>query len=286
MPEALLITMGERIGLLVALAFLATRFRVFRHLIVGQATRVERLGLGLVFGLFGIVGTYSGVVVTPGGVTWGDVVGGLLPPEEAIANSRAVSVIVAGLVGGPWTGLTAGLIAGGHRYLMGGFTGLACAIATTTEGILSGLLRRPLTRGGSVSLSPGTGLLVGMLMEMLQMTLILLIARPYGAAFALVRLIAIPMTVANSLGVAFFLALTRSILAGEAALEGDAAKKALLIATRTLPSLSKGLTIETAKAAAVVIRSVTEVSAVALTDTPRPPPLSHRRGRGRADHYA
>lgn len=259
--------MGERIGLLVALAFLATRFRVFRSLFAGQASWRERIQLGLIFGLFGIIGTYTGVIVTTRGVTWGELVGGPLHSADAIANSRAVSVVVAGLVGGPVTGLTAGLLAGTHRLLIGGFTGLACAVATTSQGLLSGLLRRHLTQRNTTGLPAEVGLLVGVLMELLQMAIILLIARPYTAALGLVKLIALPMIVANSLGVAFFLALTRSILTSEAALEGDAARKALSIATRTLPFLSKGLTMETAQAAAEVIRSLTALSAVALTDT-------------------
>ncbi|MFZ5817661.1 MAG: LytS/YhcK type 5TM receptor domain-containing protein [Bacillota bacterium] len=266
MPSQLLIILIERIGLLIALSFLATRSRTFRRMMTGGTTRWERVRLGLVFGFFGILGTYTGVIVSPEGISWTEGVTGPLPPHEAIANSRAVAVVVAGLMGGPWTGLTAGLLAGGHRMMIGGFTGLACGIATSSQGLLSGLLQRYLARTRSGP-SPGVALLVGVLMELLQMGIILLVARPFEASVALVELIAGPMTLANSAGISLFLALTRSILTAEAALEGDAARNALTIATQTLPLVSRGLNRETAEAAAKVIRSVTGLTAVAITDT-------------------
>ena len=127
MPVSLLILLVERIGLLIALAFLLTRAAAFRRLVAGRGRPAERVRLGLIFGLFGILGTYTGVVVGPGGVDPATLVGAPLLPEEAIANSRAVTVIIAGLMGGPGMGLVAGAAAGGHRLLIGGFTGLACA---------------------------------------------------------------------------------------------------------------------------------------------------------------
>lgn len=266
--NALLIVLVERVGLLIALAFLATRSRTFRRLMTGGTTGWERIRLGLAFGLFGILGTYTGVLVSPESISLASLVDGPISADDAIANARAVSVVVAGLVGGPWTGLTAGLLAGTHRAFLGGFTGFACAVATTLQGLLSGLLRRSLSRsrGGP---SPGGAMLVGVFMEIIQMLLILLIARPYEDALALVRLIAGPMILANSAGIALFVGIARSIIAAEEALEGDAARKALTIATQTLSILGRGLNPESAHAAAEVIRSVTEATAVALTDTER-----------------
>ncbi len=266
MPTNLSIVMIERIGLIVGLAYLATRSRAFRFQATGQARWPERLQLILIFGLFGIFGTYTGVVVNPGGVSWGALVSGPLQPEDAIANSRAVSVIVAGLLGGPWVGLGAGLVAGVHRLFVGGFTALACGLATALEGLLSGWLWKRLPRSDSFGPHAGWSFLVAALMEVLQMVLILLVARPFSAALDLVRLIALPMALANGLGVALFLVVTRGIMTSEAAKEGDAARKALLIATRTLPFLRRGLTMESAEAAARVIHKETCATAVAITD--------------------
>jgi len=267
-PVNLLIMLVERVGVLIALAFLLTRSAAFRRMMEGRVRRGERVWLGLAFGLFGVLGTYTGVVISPEGVAPAALVGTTLLPEEAIANSRAVAVILAGLMGGPVTGLIAGALAGGHRMLIGGFTGLACAIATAAQGLVGGMLRHMQGRmhGG---LPPGRALLAAGLLEIMQMVVILLIARPYAPALALVRMIALPMIVANSLGVAFFVVAARVILDAEAAKEADAARKALVVATQTLPILEQGLSRDSALEAARLIRSVTGVSAVALTDTER-----------------
>ncbi|HEY8346232.1 MAG TPA: LytS/YhcK type 5TM receptor domain-containing protein [Symbiobacteriaceae bacterium] len=265
---SLLILLVERIGLLIALAFVLTRIPAFRRLMQGNIRPADQVWLGIVFGLVGILGTYTGVVVRPEGVDPSTTVGTSILPEEAIANSRAVPVIVAGLLGGPATGILAGTLAGGHRLLIGGFTGPACALATFTQGVVSGLIRLvPGRTHGSVS--PGRAFLVTVTLEIVQMVMILLVAKPPEAAIALVRLIAVPMVVANSLGVAFFLTSARVILDAEAAREADAASKALAIATQTLPMLEQGLTPESALKAARLIHSVTGVSAVALTDVER-----------------
>lgn len=269
MPSQLLIMLVERIGLLVGLAFIATRLHIFRSLLLGNSGLQERIRLGLLFGLFGVLGTYTGVLVGPDGVDWRHLVAGPISPEEAIANSRAVAVIVAGLMGGRTTGMVAGLLAGGHRFLLGGFTGLACGIATFSQGLIAGFIGERFSRRGWLNLPTWASLLFAFLLEIMQMALIIAIARPVDDAISLVRLIAVPMIVANSAGVALFQLVCRAILTHEAAVEGDAAKNALRIATRTLPFLRTGLTLESAQAAAAVIRAETAVTAAAITDTER-----------------
>lgn len=268
MPMNLLILLVERVGVLIALAFLFTRSAAFRRMVEGRMQPAERLWLGLAFGVCGVLGTYTGVVIGPEGAAPATLVGTPLLPEEAIANSRAVSVILAGFLGGPVTGLIAGALAGGHRLLLGGFTGLACGLATASQGLVAGLLRRMPGRMHS-TLSPGSALLAAAVLEIMQMVIILLVAKPYPAALALVRMIALPMIVANSLGVAFFVVAARVILDAEAAREADAARKTLAIATQTLPILEQGLSPDSALEAARLIRSVTGMAAVALTDTER-----------------
>ncbi|WP_342633593.1 LytS/YhcK type 5TM receptor domain-containing protein [Pseudovibrio sp. Ad37] len=46
---------------------------------------------------------------------------------------------MSGLLSGPVTGFLIGLTGGLHRYGFGGFTDLACAISTTSEGLLAGM---------------------------------------------------------------------------------------------------------------------------------------------------
>ena len=102
----LIAAMVERLGIIVTIAFVMTRISFFRHLIE-KRTHVKKsqtLLLILLFGFFGIVGTYTGLIVNPFQEEytkwqWH------LQQNEAIANSRVIGVVVAGLLGGPWIGL-------------------------------------------------------------------------------------------------------------------------------------------------------------------------------------
>ena len=142
--------------------------------------------LSLVFGGLGILSTYLGINV-----------------NGAIVNTRVIGVITGGFLGGPWVGLLSGLIAGGHRYVydLGGFTALSCGISTLVEGILGGLMATKIrtTRNKYPWIYAIT-----FVAEILQMTIILLIARPFDAAVELVSIIAVPMVFLNSLGAVVF----------------------------------------------------------------------------------
>ncbi|PMY00973.1 sensor histidine kinase, partial [Pseudomonas sp. MPR-R5A] len=62
--------------------------------------------------------------------------------EEAIANSRVIGIVLAGLFGGYKVGIGAGLIAGIHRFTLGGFTAIACGLATIISGVLAGYFHK------------------------------------------------------------------------------------------------------------------------------------------------
>ena len=67
------------------------------------------------------MGTYLGIIIM-----------------DAYANIRGIGAMLGGLLGGPIVGVGAGLIGGIHRYSLGGFTALACAVGTTTSGLIGG----------------------------------------------------------------------------------------------------------------------------------------------------
>lgn len=142
--------------------------------------------LSMVFGGLGVLSTYLGINV-----------------NGAIVNTRVIGVITGGFLGGPWVGLFSGMIAGGHRYLydLGGFTALSCGISTLVEGILGGLMATKIrsTRNKYTWIYGLT-----FIAEILQMLIILLIARPFEAAVELVSIIAVPMVFLNSLGAVVF----------------------------------------------------------------------------------
>jgi two-component system sensor histidine kinase LytS len=213
----LLIHMLERLGLFAITLILLTRFAVVKKFLMGKASRYEKLALSVVFGVFGIAGTYMGV-----------------PVQNAIANSRVVGVVLGGILGGPLVGFSAGLIAGGHRFLIdvGGFTAVACGIATVVEGFAGSVLYHRIKRR---RFDAPAALVTGIMVEVLQMLIILLLAKPFDAALALVKVIALPMIVVNALGLAVFVEMVSSVSREQERVGAEQAQTALKIALRTLP---------------------------------------------------
>ena len=245
----LLLEMVERMSVAATLAFLLSQTAIFRRLVYRQGRFKDRLILSVVFGLLGIFGTYAGI-----------------PVDDALANSRVIGVMAAGLTGGTSMGLLAGLIAGGHRFMLGGFTALACAAANLSEGLLAGYVHRRFA-GGPVPW--WAALLTGIVGEIMQMGIILLLARPFEAARALVEQIAMPMIVANSIGIAIFMLIIKSVFEVRARAGAEESRKALDIATKTLPFLRRGLNESSAQAVAGIIFAAGGYDAVAVTDSER-----------------
>ncbi|MCZ8519280.1 MULTISPECIES: LytS/YhcK type 5TM receptor domain-containing protein [Paenibacillus] len=232
----LLVDMLERVGFLIALAFVFSRSRWMRGYMSYGGDGNSPWRFVLFFSLYAVLGTYSGVAVTDYSyrpAPWiGDISG-----ASAIANSRTVGVVIAGLLGGPWIGLLVGGIAGLHRYSLGGFVAVACMIAPLLQGLLAGLcrgaLRKRLRRASSSAVR--LAFLAGLLAELLQMALILLLVRPWHDTLSLVSLIIGPQTAANSIGVALFFVLYQTIESEEDRIGTEHARKALHIADLTMP---------------------------------------------------
>ncbi|MEW6663051.1 MAG: LytS/YhcK type 5TM receptor domain-containing protein [Bacillota bacterium] len=260
---SLLMLLLERSGIIVTIAFVLTRLPIFRRLISREPTGTgEKLFLAVLFGMFGILGTYTGIPVQAN--TFLTELGVIqVAPEQAIANSRAVSAFIAGILGGPAVGLGAGFIAGFHRFSLGGFTALACGLSTALEGLLAGFIGQ---RFGRVHIPAWIAFVAGALGETLQMAIILAMAKPFDRALELVQLIGLPMILANAAGICIFVLILQSVLTEEQRAGALHAQKALAIADKTLPYLRKGLNFESALAAAHIIKQATQVTAVALTD--------------------
>ncbi len=138
------------------------------------------------FGLLSIYGTISGFEIL-----------------GAIANTRDLGPLIAGLLGGPIAGLGAGLIGATHRFFLGGFTGVPCSIATVIAGVTGGIIHH-YSKGNGDFISPWKAALLAVIIESFHMVLVLLISRPFGQAVELVKLISLPMIVANTIGLALF----------------------------------------------------------------------------------
>lgn len=264
----LLIVMIERLGLIVAVAFIMTRFKFIRDLIeYREISKRHQISVIIMFGIFGIIGTYTGLTVNVETGTYSRWVLEL-SQEEAIANARVIGVVVAGLLGGWKVGLGAGLIAGVHRAFLGGFTGITCGLATVLSGILAGYFYKKNKKNNRL-LTLQTALFVGMLAETLQMGLILLIARPLEQSWKLVESIGLPMIIANGIGVAIFILIIRNVINEEERMGSLQAQKALKLADLTLKYLRGGLTETSAQHTCEILLKEINVVAVSVTDKER-----------------
>jgi phosphoserine phosphatase RsbU/P len=184
----------ERACLVLVIFVLLFHIKFFKRILTEKTTFVDQIVLSLLFGAFAIYGTYSGVTTS-----------------GAIANIRNLGPMMGGLLGGPWVGLASGLIGGIHRYFLGGFTCVPCAIGTTVSGLAGGLLFL-LSKGKIGIWKP---VLFAFIMEIADMGLLLLVARPFADALRLVSVIAMPMVLADTFGIAVFAFLLRDLKAAE-----------------------------------------------------------------------
>ncbi|KHE73236.1 LytS/YhcK type 5TM receptor domain-containing protein, partial [Halobacillus sp. BBL2006] len=92
----LFLPMLERLGIIVTVAFIITRFRFFRELIDRKTLNREQqvMAIGF-FGLFGIIGTYTGITYDTSSLEFGSWAMDL-GESEAIANSRVIGIVAAG----------------------------------------------------------------------------------------------------------------------------------------------------------------------------------------------
>ncbi|WP_110954937.1 sensor histidine kinase [Anaerosinus massiliensis] len=247
MQDSLLFQMVERMSMAATLAFILSQTSIFRRINYSYVSTADKVKIAIIFGLIGITGTYAGI-----------------PVHDALANSRVIGVMAAGLIGGPTVGVMAGFVAGGHRYFMGGFTAFSCSLANICEGLLAGLIRRYYP---SNPVPWWVALLSGIVGETMQMCIILLTAKPFDMAYALVENIAVPMIVANSIGLAIFMLIIKTTMDVQLRAGAMQAQKALMIAAQTLPYFRRGLYSESAKAAARIVYEKGGYHAVAVTDT-------------------
>ncbi|WP_309121455.1 sensor histidine kinase [Paenibacillus sp.] len=259
----LLPLMLERVGLLLIFGFLLSRMRSFRQMIHQQHSLKEKTQLIAVFGAFGILSNYTGIEIQNDLIST-EVWQTTVDADGALANTRVLGVVLGGLLGGPLVGTGVGLIAGLHRFTLGGFTAVACGISTIFAGIVTGFLSARLRKKGSITVS--RAVLIGIVMECIQMGIILAVAKPYEAALELVQLISIPMITMNGFGTLLFVLMIQSILQEEERTRALQTNKALYIADQTLPFFRQGLNARSSKEAAEIILRHTHADAIAITN--------------------
>lgn len=223
----LFLQLMEKMALIALAAYIYSQSRAFRNLIKNSIGFKDKIIMIIFFSVISILGTYIGVDIYP----------------HALANTRPIGAIVAGMIGGPIVGVIVGAIAGTHRYMLGGFTALACGIATVIEGLTGGLIKVYLK---DKNFSIRMAFIGGLIAEILQMILILIIAKPLSQSIALEKAIAFPMIIVNSLGVVIFMDIIKRIKVEYARTGAIQAQRVLAIYNETLFYMRMGLSKDTA----------------------------------------
>ena len=138
--------------------------------------------------------------------------------------------------------LLSGLTGGLHRYTLGGFTDLACAISTTAEGLIGGIMHSYYVRRGQADqiFRPQVVFVITLVAEIVQMLIILAVAQPFEKALGLVSAIALPMVIANSVGAAFFMSIIQDRKTIYEKYSAAFSSRALKIAQRSVGIFSQG----------------------------------------------
>lgn len=248
----LVLSLLQQMSVSLVIAYLFSKSPLLRPLANYSVRLPHKVLIYIIFSSFCILGTYVGLDI-----------------DDAIANTRAVGAVLGGLLGGPLVGFLVGLTGGLHRYTLGGFTDLACAISTTCEGLLGGIVHWRLMRAGKMDalFEPRIAFFTTLYAEILQMVIILLVATPFDKSLLLVRTIATPMILANSCGAALFISMIRDQQQMYEKFSRVFSAKALNIANRTVGIMSQGFTPEASHKIARIIQEETGVGAVAITDT-------------------
>ena len=255
--------MLEKVGIIVIVAFLLSQMRSFRQVIQNKHSPNEKVLLILLFGTFGIISNYTGIEVyhhTIGRPEWLSEIN----QESALANTRVMGIVIGGLLGGPAVGIGAGLIAGIHRYTLGGFTALSCALSTILAGIVAGYFGKKRKQKGK-QISPSFAVIIGMALETVQMLIILVAAKPFNDAWELVQLISLPMIFGNGLGTLLFMLIIQIIKRDEERTRANQTNQAFLIADQTLPFFRQGLNIHSCKEISEIMLKLTDADAVSIT---------------------
>jgi two-component system sensor histidine kinase LytS len=207
----------QRVCVVVVAAFVCIRLQWVRRALRGTETDWRhRLPMALAFGGLGVIATHSGIVmdVELEGVTVADWAGGSLGAglgqHQAIVGFRDTMVMAGGLVGGPWVGLGAGMIAGYERYLLGGFAGPPSGLATLLLGLGAGVTRQRLPNWAATPTGAFSVALAGTLLHRL---LILFLARsqPFAPSWDWESLRPDPLAVALSLEILLAVAMVNCL---------------------------------------------------------------------------
>ena len=246
----LLMNLANKFGTLFMFAFIVSNLKPAREFIYKKPVGVkDKVLLSIVFGIFGIIGTYFSVEF-----------------DGALINTRIIGVATGGLLGGPAVGLASGTIAAVHRYFMptGKFTQLACAVSVPLEGLVAGLFGLAFRKRKNLWIHAA---FVGAVCESMRKISVLLFSKPFSEALELVKNIWMPMVIINSIGLALLFIVIENIFRDRERIGAEQVNLSINIIDKLLPYIKGGLSHDNAVVITDTIQDMTSFDAVTITDS-------------------
>ncbi|MGB7366719.1 LytS/YhcK type 5TM receptor domain-containing protein [Carnobacterium jeotgali] len=260
----LFILMLERGGLIIILAYILMNIPYFKNLLGNRRRASTMVQLIVVFGIFAIISNFTGIEID-GNQIMIDQPFTDLATHSSLANTRVLTIGVSGLIGGPITGVSVGIISGAIRYLQGGMDAYIYVISSILVGLFSGLYGLKSIRENTYP-KVGEGLVFGAAMEAVQMVCIILLSTNFQEAVNLVKFIGLPMILTNSIGTGIFLSIIDSTLRQEEQTRAVQTHDVFQLTNETMPYFRSGMNEESCTQAANIIQKLIKVSAVSITN--------------------
>ncbi|MER2227179.1 MAG: sensor histidine kinase [Carnobacterium sp.] len=260
----LFILMLERGGLIIILAYILMNIPYFKNLLGNRRKVSTMVQLIIVFGIFAIISNFTGIEIR-GNQIMIDQPFSDLSPHSSLANTRVLTIGVAGMIGGPIIGVSVGIISGIIRYLQGGMDAYIYVITSILVGLFSGLYGLKSIRKNAYP-KVGEGLAIGAAMEAIQMISIIFLSTRFQESIDLVQFIVLPMILTNSIGTGIFLSIIDSTLRQEEQTRAVQTHDVFQLANETMPYFRSGMNVESCTEAAKIIQKLIKVSAVSITN--------------------
>ena len=129
----LFLHMIERLGMIILIAYLLVQTRLFKHILAKRDQWSVKVQLILIFSVFALLSNLNGVEVSSGEIVVGNLLTSL-SPGSSLANTRALTIGISGLIGGPVVGVSVGLISSLFRFIQGGLDPIVYVISSVLIG--------------------------------------------------------------------------------------------------------------------------------------------------------
>lgn len=256
--------MLSRMTLIITIAYLITRLPIFRKMIYQRVEIGGLFVLIIIFGIFGVTGNYTALVVEPGSR---NVISNLwnptLEPNNAVADTRNIGIIIGGFFGGPIVGIGASIIAGAHRLLMGGFISGATFWVSILGGCFAGWFGYKWRRMGLIK--PKYMFFTSIIILTIQILAIPVLTTDHTAALKLIAFTGPPIIIINSMGIWICAMIFYNVVQEEDRTRASQTVKTFSIADQTFSLFRSGLNENTAKESTKIIKKLTAVEHVAIT---------------------